>query len=199
MEKTRENLKKLGYTVSVFDTSEQASAYLDAQIHGQTVGFGGSMTVEKMGLYEQLSTHNDTRWHHRIPEGKTSAELRDAASKSDVYISSVNALAQTGEIVNIDFTCNRVASIFYGHKKVYLVVGKNKITPDYESALWRARNVASPLNAKRLGRKTPCAVKGDRCYDCDSPERICRGLTVLWQKPNAGEIEVVLIRENLGY
>ena len=96
MEKTRKNLEKRGYVVSVFDTAEQASVYLEAQIHGQTVGFGGSMTVEKMRLYERLSIHNDTRWHHRIPEGKTSAELRDAASKSDVYISSVNALAQTG-------------------------------------------------------------------------------------------------------
>ena len=92
-----------------------------------------------------------------------------------------------------------MASIFYGHKKVYLVVGENKIAKDYESALYRARNIAAPLNAKRLGVKTPCAVKGDRCYDCKSPERICRGLSVLWGKPMTGEFEVLLIHENLGY
>ena len=66
-------------------------------------------------------------------------------------------------------------------------------------ALYRARNVAAPLNAKRLGVKTPCAIKADRCYDCKSPERICRGLSVLWSKPMTGEFEVVLVHENLGY
>ena len=70
---------------------------------------------------------------------------------------------------------------------------------DYDSALWRARNIASPLNAKRVGAKTPCAMKGDKCYDCKSPERICRGLSVLWGKPMTGEFEVILIHEELRY
>lgn len=82
---------------------------------------------------------------------------------------------------------------------MYLVAGANKIAKDYESALWRARNIAAPLNAKRLGMKTPCAVKADRCYDCKCPDRICRGLSVLWSKPMTGEFEVVLINEKLGY
>ena len=87
----------------------------------------------------------------------------------------------------------------YGHKRVYFVVGINKIEPDYDRALWRARNVAAPKNAQRLGRKTPCAVKGDRCYDCKSPERICRGLVVLWEAVANMEMEVVLIDQDLGY
>lgn len=92
-----------------------------------------------------------------------------------------------------------MASIFYGHRKVYLVVGANKIAKDYDSALWRARNIAAPQNAGRCSVKTPCAVKADRCYDCKSPERICRGLSVLWSKPMTGEFEVILIDEKLGY
>ena len=44
------------------------------------------------------------------------------------------------------------------------------------------------------------AAKGDKCYDCDSPERICRALTVLWKKPNGVKrAEVVLIDQELGY
>ena len=108
-------------------------------------------------------------------------------------------MAETGEIINIDGNCNRVASIFYGHKKVYLVIGENKLEKDYDSALHRARNIASPLNAKRVGVKTPCAVKGDKCYDCKSSERICRGLSVLWGIPMTGEFEVILVHEELGY
>lgn len=193
------NLESLGYKVSCFDSAAQATAYLDSQIDSASVGFGGSLTLDQMGLYERLATHNDVRWHWRIPEGKTVQDMRIAAGEAKIYISSVNGLAETGEIINIDATCNRVASIFYGHEKVYLVAGENKIAPNYDSALYRARNIAAPLNAKRLGCNTPCAVKGDRCYNCSSPGRICRGLSVLWEKPMAGEFEVVLIHENLGY
>ena len=122
-----------------------------------------------------------------------------AANAAEIYVSSVNGISENGEIVNIDGNCNRVASIFYGHKKVYLIVGENKVEKDYDSALYRARNVAAPRNAKRVGARTPCAVNADRCYDCKSPERICRGLSVLWGKPMTGEFEVVLIHETLGY
>lgn len=197
--KIKENLEKRGYQVSCFETAREAADYMNAQIDRKTVGFWGSVTLDQMGLYEKLALHNDVRWHWRIPEGKTEKDMRVEANGAEIYVSSVNGLAETGEIINIDGTCNRVAAIFYGHEKVFLVAGENKIAKDYDSALYRARNVASPLNAKRLGSKTPCAVKGDRCYDCDSPGRICRGLSVLWEKPMAGAFEVVLIHENLGF
>ncbi len=195
----KNNLISLGYTISCFDTSAEAVHYLESQINNQTVGFAGSMTLEEMGLYERLSVHNQVYWHHRIPKGKTSKEVRLEANSASIYITSVNGISEGGEIINIDANCNRVASIFYGHQKVYFIVGENKIEKDYDSALYRARNVAAPLNAKRLGVKTPCAIKADRCYDCKSPERICRGLSVLWSKPMTGEFEVVLVHENLGY
>ena len=66
-------------------------------------------------------------------------------------------------------------------------------------ALYRARNVAGPLNARRLHRNTPCAIRADKCYDCDSPDRICRGLSVLWRKPAMSDIEILLIDADLGY
>ena len=198
-EMIQKNLEERGFTVSCFDTAAEAAAYLDAQIDGKTVGLGGSVTLEEMGLYEKLTPHNKVSWHQKMPQGKMGQEVRAEANAAQIYISSVNGLAETGEIINIDGNCNRVASVFYGHEKVYLVAGENKIEKDYEGALYRARNIAAPLNAKRLGRKTPCAVKADRCYDCKSPDRICRGLSVLWGKPMTGEFEVVLIHEKLGY
>lgn len=192
MERVRKNLEERGFQTSYFATAKEAADYLDAQINGATVGIGGSMTIQAMGLSERLSKHNEVIWHW---EG---GELR-RAMLADVYLTSVNGLAETGEIVNIDGNCNRVAASMFGPKRVYYVVGCNKIAPDFEKALWRARNVAAPKNAQRLGKKTPCAVKADRCYDCNSPERICRGLSVLWRKPTGFEqAEVVLIEEELG-
>ena len=192
MERVRKNLEERGFQTSCFATAKEAADYLDAQIDGATVGIGGSMTIQAMGLSERLSKHNEVIWHW---EG---GELR-RAMLADVYLTSVNGLAETGEIVNIDGNCNRGAASMFGPKRVYYVVGCNKIAPDFEKALWRARNVAAPKNAQRLGKKTPCAVKADRCYDCKSPERICRGLSVLWRKPTGFEqAEVVLIEEELG-
>ena len=192
-------LEELGYAVSFFAKKEEAADYLDAEIDATTVGFGGSVTLKEMGLYEKLSAHNEVVWHNVLPKGADTKPTRMKAIDTKVYLSSVNGMAETGEIINIDGTGNRVGAIFYGHEKVYLIVGKNKIAPDYDSALWRARNIASPKNAQRLGVKTPCAAKADRCYNCKSPQRICRGLAVLWENMMNADIEIILVDEELGY
>lgn len=195
----KNNLEDKGYQVSVFDTKESAAKYLDSEINEKIVGFGGSVTLHEMNLFRMLSTHNTVYWHDEKPENMAIMETRTAATKAEVYISSVNGISEQGEIINIDNTGNRVAAISYGPSKVYLVVGANKVAKDYESAMFRARNIAAPLNAKRLNRKTPCAINADKCYDCKSPERICRNLSVLWDKPTGAEYEIVLIDEHLGY
>ncbi len=195
----KNNLLDKGYKVSVFETKENAAEYLNSQIHEKTVGFGGSVTLKEMNLFSVLSTHNTVYWHDEKPEHMTVMETRKAASGAEIYISSVNGISEQGEIINIDNTGNRVAAISFGPSKVYLVLGSNKVAKDFESAMYRARNIAAPLNAKRLKRKTPCAEEGDRCYDCKSPERICRNLSVLWDKPTGAEYEILLIDEKLGY
>lgn len=192
----KENLKARGFGAKIFATAAEAVAYLDGAIDGMTVGFGGSVTLQQLGLKEKLGTHNDVAWHWT-----DGPEARLKAAGAQVYITSANAVAETGEIINIDGAGNRVAATLFGHQRVYFVVGRNKLAPTYEDALWRARNVAAPKNAQRLGCKTPCAVKGDRCYDCKSPERICRGLVVLWEPMMGMEqsVEILLVDEELGY
>ena len=195
--RVKQNLEERGFRVSVFATAAEAADYLDSAIDNASVGFGGSVTLEQLGLYERLERHDRAIWHWRpTADG---ANARQAAMTAEHYITSANGLAETGELINIDGTGNRVASTLYGHKKVWFVVGRNKLAPTYEEALWRARNIAAPKNAQRLKRKTPCAVKADRCYDCKSPERICRGLVVLWEAIGGMEMEVVLVDEALGY
>ena len=191
----KKNLENRGFTVRTFPTGAEAADYLNREIDGVSVGFGGSMTLESLGLYDRLGTHNRVFWHWKAEQPN---EARMEAMTTDVYLTSANGLAETGEIVNIDGAGNRAASTLFGHRKVYFIIGRNKLAPTYEEALWRARNVAGPLNARRLGRKTPCAVKGDRCYDCKSPERICRGLAVLWAPVSSMETEILLVDEDLG-
>ena len=84
----------------------------------------------------------------------------------------------------------------YGHKRVYFVVGINKIEPDYDRPCG-GRETWPPRRTPSAWAENPCAVKGDRCYDCKSPERICRGLSVIWGRPTPVEVmEVVLIGED---
>lgn len=192
-ETVKKNLEARGFSVSTFSTAAEAAAYLDSAIDGTTVGIGGSMTVQQMGLHEKLAAHNEVHWHWT-----DGPEARAKAAHADVYITSANGLTENGEVINVDGAGNRVASTLYGHKRVYFIIGRNKLAPTYDEALWRARNIAAPKNAQRLGKKTPCAVKGDRCYDCKSPDRICRGLVVLWGPSMGVETEIVLVDEDLG-
>ena len=193
LERTAEALRQRGYTVTRFETGAQAADYLDTALDGKTIGFGGSMTLAAMGLWERLTTHNTVYSHlHGFPMGPE-------AAGAQVYITSANGLAETGEIINIDGYGNRISGTLFGHEKVIFVIGSNKIAPDYDQALWRARNIAGPKNAQRRQMKTPCAVKADRCYDCKSPDRICHGLTVLWGPMMGMETEVILLDEELGF
>ena len=188
------NLTNHGFSVRVFKTQQEAVSAISQELSGRTIGFGGSVTLQELGLFEALSANNTVFWHWK----QHPADARASAANAAVYLSSVNALAETGEIINIDGAGNRVASTLYGHQKVYLVISRNKLAEDYESALWRARNIAAPKNAQRLNRKTPCAVKADRCYDCKSPERICCGLVVLWRPMMGQDMEIILVDEDLG-
>ena len=197
VQRTMDSLTCAGFAVRYFDTAKEAADYLAASISGKTVGIGGSMTIEQMGLYDSLKQNNTVYWHWRTND----LETRTAAAGAEVYLSSANAIAETGEIVNIDGSGNRVAATLYHHERVVFVVGVNKIAQDYESAVFRARNVAAPLNTRRLGLKTPCAVgKEIKCYNCASKDRICCGVvTLLWPMRSVKVTEVVLIGESLGY
>ena len=197
--KVKSALEERKFQVSTFATAADAAQYLNEQIDGMSVSFGGSVTLEQLGLFESLGKHNKVVSHWHVPEGENPDEVRMQAMTADVYLTSANGLAETGEVINIDGTGNRVSGTLFGHKKVYFIVGRNKLAPTYEEALWRARNIAAPRNAQRLGVKTPCAVKADRCYDCKSPQRICRALVVLWEAVKGCETEIVLVDEELGY
>ncbi len=191
--KLLDNFKNHGFSAKYFDTAAEASAYLADELKGEIIGFGGSITLTDMALYDVLAKENTVCWHWKNP-----ADLA-RSPEFTTYLTSANAVSETGELVNIDARGNRVASTLYGSKKLYFICGVNKITPDLPAAIDRARNVAAPANAKRLNRKTPCVATG-RCHDCNSPDRICRGM-VIHMRPidSFKHTEVIIVGENLGY
>ena len=201
MTELQRNLEKRGYIVHSFPDRVAALAFLNREIDGVSVGMGGSATLREMGVYEALSTHNEVWWHGDSTQVAAygADTIRERAAKTEVYLSSVNGVSVGGSLINIDRTGNRIASTVWGHQKVYLIIGCNKVALTFEEAMWRARNIAAPKNAQRFGLKTPCAVHGDRCYDCDSPQRICRAFMVLEAPVRMQETHIVLIDEPLGF
>jgi hypothetical protein len=164
------------------------------------VGYGGSRTLEEIGILETLR-HGDFHLLDRNRTDISQEQRRDfqlQALTADYFLSSVNAIALSGELVFIDGYGSRVAPILFGPKQVLLVAGINKVCGDLDQALSRAKNVASPLNAYRLQRKTPC-VKTGFCQDCNSPERICN-YTVVMEKNSVPErVRLLLVGEPLGF
>ena len=196
LEKTKASLEKRGFTVQIFDTCEQAADYLDENIKNTTVGTGGSMTLDALNILDRLEKTNTVYYRNR---SKDPADARKAMF-APVYITSANAVSENGEIVNIDGAGNRVAAASYDKERLYYVVGINKIVPTLEDAMVRARTIAAPLNAERLHRDTPCAGKPGKCYDCASPERLCRNISItLGKMLSIAAAEVIIIKQNLGY
>jgi hypothetical protein len=190
--------RRKGYEAVHFADGAAAAAYLNEQIDGRTVAFGDSGTLLKMGVYELLRTHNEVVDPVHPQDGKNFFETLPETRQAEIFLTSVNAATIHGELVNIDAVGNRVAGTLYGHGKVYFVFSVNKLCPTLDAAVWRARNVAAPQNAKRKGYKTPCAVHGDKCYNCQSVDRICNALVVHLHRMKNAEAEVVLIDEALG-
>ena len=196
LEKTRKNLENRGFRAHVFATGAEAADYLAQTLHNTCIGIGGSVTIDEIGVYDRLSADNDVIWRWKKP----TPDSRERGAAAETFLCSANGVSETGEIVNIDGYGNRVAPTIYGPQRVFLVVGKNKIAPDLNGAIDRARNIAAPLNARRLNRQTPCAVGEPRCHDCRSPEKICGVMTVFFMPPTSiKEFHVLLVNEDLGY
>ena len=196
IENTIKKLKGRGFEVSYFENKEAACSYLTENVKNTTVGIGGCMTAEQMGLYEALCAEgNEVFWHWRTPGMETLEKENSAA----VFISGANAIAETGEIVNIDGRGNRLAGQVFGKKTVYIIAGTNKLCDDLGSAVERARNVAATKNAERFPAKTPCKIDG-KCHDCRSKDKICRAMLILMAPMmDMEKVEIVLINEELGY
>ncbi|MDU5734919.1 MAG: LUD domain-containing protein [Veillonella sp.] len=185
IEKTIKALERNNFVVHYFETGTEAISYLKDRIQNKHVAIGDSRTLLKLNAYEALSEVNEDVTDIQRPLPGES--FRDTALRTmgrDVFLTSVNALAQTGS------------------QEVFFVLGINKITPDLASAIYRARNVAAPLNSKKNKKSSlnPCATLEEKCYDCGSPDRICNALTIYYKKMrNMQTMEVIIINESLGF
>ncbi|MBW2609550.1 MAG: lactate utilization protein [Deltaproteobacteria bacterium] len=200
----KDTLEKNNFEVFLADNTGHAKKIVLEEIlpkvKPQSISWGGSMTFVATGLYDILKTSSDMEvidtFAKDVPD-QEKVEQRRQALLTDLYITGTNALTENGQLVNLDMFGNRVAAITFGPRFVIILVGRNKIVPDLEEAMFRIMNYAAPANAMRLDKKTPCS-KTSSCTDCNTPDRICNTWTIMEKSLPKGRVKVVLINQDLG-
>ncbi len=205
LDELKVQLEKNNFEVFIVENAAEAGALVIENIlpgsGAKTVSYGGSMTMKSAGLHDALLLQENLEVIRPDEPGlsmEDKIERRRQGLLVDLYISGTNAVTENGHLVNLDMIGNRVGAITFGPKNVVILVGRNKIVPDLESAIYRIKEYASPVNAMRLDCKTPC-VKTGHCEDCNSPGRICNSWTITEKSFPKGRTRVVLINEELGF
>lgn len=98
LEKTGKNLENRGFRVHRFASGAEAAEFLVQTLHGTSIGIGGSVTIDTLGVYDRLCGSNKVFWHWK----NHAPETRERAGKAETYLCSANGVSENGEIVNID-------------------------------------------------------------------------------------------------
>lgn len=209
VERTIKALKRNHFnTYYVENPKEARDKVLELIPEPMTIGIGDSATVRQLGIIDAInregrmminpmSEYMIQLINDRKMTGDQHRKIEKMALDCDCFLTGTNAITENGELINIDAAGNRVAGMFFGPPKVILVIGTNKIVSDIASGIDRIKNCCAPQHAKTKMRKTPCAVTG-RCQNCHSPERLCKVISIIEQKPNKTEINIVLVNMDLG-
>lgn len=194
------NLNKRNMEGFYCETKEEAKEKVLSLINkDDTVSWGGTMTIEELGIKEALKENNYKvidRDEAKTPEERS--RLMKEALMANVFLSSTNAITMDGELINIDGNGNRIAAFCYGPDSLIVVTGMNKVAMDVESGIKRVRTDACVPNAVRFNTNTPCALTGV-CTDCKIPSTICGHILVTRFSKPQNRIKVVLVGETLGF
>ena len=166
---------------------------------GASISLGSSMTLIETGLLDTIKNENykiiDRDMFTNLEEQR---KLYGEICCSDFFLMSTNAITLDGELINIDGKGNRLAFLCFWPQNVLILAGMNKVVTDIESGFKRVHTVASPPNAIRLNRKTPCAITG-KCEDCYSSDCMCGQFVITRRSAIPNRIKIILIGEELGY
>lgn len=194
------NMERRGIQGHYCETKEEACEMILSMIDDKSlVSWGGSATINSLGVKEKLSERDvNTIDPYSTTDPAESMERRRQGLLADYYLMSTNAVTMDGELLNIDGTCNRVAALCFGPKKVIVVVGANKLASGLDNAYERAKLYAAVPNNVRLKRNTPCTVTG-ACSDCLSKDCICCNIVTTRFCSTPGRLQVILVNETLGF
>ncbi|GAB3419679.1 hypothetical protein GCM10027435_21350 [Haloparvum alkalitolerans] len=186
------NLEANGFEVAVVDSAADALEAVQSRVPaGASVMNGHSTTLEEIGFAEYLS-ESDHEWESlpdriwSIDDDAERQAARREAQTADYFLGSVNAIAETGELVAADRSGSRIGAYPFAADNVVIVSGVNKIVDDLDAALDRLESVAYPL-------------ENERAKDAYGVESAVAKQLIFRQELEEGRTTVVLVRERLGY
>lgn len=201
IQKTIQNLQRHNMGGYYVQSPEALPSLLTTLLKaGETIGCGDSLTLEQAGVFEFLRS-GPYRFLDKHQPGLSSEEKREIylqSFRADTFFTGVNAVTMDGRLFNIDGNGSRVAPMLYGPGQVIVVAGTNKLADTLDAAIHRARQVAAPLDAKRLQKETPCTKLG-RCVDCNHPQRICNDFVLIAGQFVKDRIKVIFIDGGYGF
>ncbi len=167
----------------------------------ETVSIPGTVTIREMQLHTELRKRGNKVYDFWEP-GVSAEEknmIRRSSLTCDVLLTSSNAVTMQGEIFNIDGVGNRVAAMIFGPKRVFVVVGGNKLVRDLSHANYMTKNYSAPMgNKERDDKVNPCSKMG-YCIDCCGAVSGCRVTVIIESKPRRiQDYYLFIVGEDLG-
>ncbi|MCT9095521.1 lactate utilization protein [Haloarchaeobius sp. HME9146] len=192
IDETVENLEARGFDVVVVDDAEAAlDAVIDQIPDDVSVMNGHSTTLEEIGFVDYLN-EGDHDWENlsnevwNIDDDAERHTFRREAQTADYFLGSVNAIAQSGELVAADASGSRIGAYPFAAQHLVLVSGVNKITDDLDAAFDRIEEFAYEL-------------ENARAQEAYGMESVIAKQLVYRHETEEGRTTLVLVRDNLGY
>lgn len=173
------------------DSREAALAKIQELVpEGSEVFVNTSETLDTIGYTEYM--HGNDRYvnlHDQMlaqPGPAAQREFRRKTTTADYFVGSVQAIAETGEIVIASSSGSQIGAYSYGARRVILVAGTQKVCASLADAEARTRGWTLERHDRWLeGRGV-------------APTPIGKYL-VMEHEPVVGRISMVLVTESLGW
>lgn len=190
--RTVEAIESRNIRVILVNTAQEAlQAIVDLIPEGAEVMNGHSTTLFEIG-YNRALKENRKGWrdYHAVITAENDAEkrheLRRKSVAADYFLSGVQALPESGEIVGCDKLGSRMGAWPHAAAHLILVSGTNKIVATVDDGLRRCREYCLPLEDQRVQR-----AQGVRSYI---------GKHVIIDREDVdGRITLILVKEPLGF
>ena len=189
--RTIEALAARNVDAVLVESREAALARLKELVpEGCEVFVSTSETLDTIGYTEYM--HGNDRYinlHDRMlaqPDAASQREFRRTTTTADYFVGSVQAIAETGEIVVASGSGSQIGAFAYGARRVIMVAGTQKICPTLAEAEARTRGFTLERHDRWLeGRGSGPAPIGK--------------FLVMEHEPVVGRITMILIPESLGW
>ena len=155
VQRTVESVNARGIHTELVETKEAALERVQAIIPpGAVVMTGASVTLQQIGFENVLITGNHPWRNFKADllaekDPVKQSAMRREGTLAEFFLGSVNALAETGELVFASGSGSQLPAYAYTSRNVIWVAGTQKIAPTLEDAIRRVREYVLPLEDQR--------------------------------------------------